>query len=299
MATHNEKWFYRTIDAALRAVLRWLPPSSISQGTALYWGYRFRPAPRVVSLRSGMRFRFESVDFIPLMIYYTGVFEPHVIRLLKMIARPGATVLDVGANIGFHTLEAWRAVGNSGRVISIEASPEHAATIRRNLETNGLPVKDIINVAVGDRNGEVALARPDGGNQGMFGINAGTEDAFFTPIKRIDDLVESASLSSLALIKIDIEGSELAALRGAAETLRRHTPAILIELNDVALARCGASSADIVTFLNEAGYDGWVIAGRGLRTITNSEPHECDECLFLPRRESRIRERLKLETLTL
>src|SRR5439155_12428729 len=103
--------------------------------------------------------------------------------------------------------------------------PEHAAAIRRNLEANGLPVNDVLNVAVGDQDGQITLARPSGGNEGMFGVNAGTEDVFSAPLRRIDGLVESAGLSRLDLIKMDIEGSELSALRGAIETLRSHRPA--------------------------------------------------------------------------
>src|SRR5205814_1997897 len=160
-----------------------------------------------------------------------------LIEYLKAIAKPGSTVLDVGANIGFHTLEAWRAVGNTGRVISIEASPAHADAVRRNLETNDFPTGEIINVAVGARDGEVSLGLPEGGNEGMFGINAGPEKAFSVPLRRIDDLLDARGVDRLDLIKIDIEGSELEALRGATRTLSSHQPAILIELNDVALQR--------------------------------------------------------------
>jgi FkbM family methyltransferase len=269
---------YRAVDAVLRMLLP-KAPQELAERVALQWGYRFRPRPRIVRLRSGMRFNFERVDHIPLLLHYAGTFEPQVIALLGKLVKPGDIVLDVGANIGFHTLEAWRAVGSQGRVISIEASSDHADAVKRNLELNRLPTRDVHNIAVGDYEGEVKLGLPAGGNQGMFGINAGDGEAFSVPMKRIDDVID---VPRLALIKMDIEGSELGALRGAEQTIRKYKPAILMELNDEALKRCGASSYDVVSFLRMLGYGGSVIGRKGLRPIQATDVHECDECLFTP-----------------
>lgn len=277
MTAHHQKFLYRAVDRALRAALRRLPLSPKTQEAALWWGYQYRPPARIIQLRSGMNFNYEAVDFIPLMLHYTGTFEPQVIAVLRDLLKPGDTVLDVGANIGFHTLECWRSVGKEGRVISIEAIPDHAQAILQNLKQNDLPTDFIINVAVGDHDGEVSLGMPIGGNQGMFGIGAGISE-FTVPMRRIDDLL--CDVCSIALIKMDIEGSELGALRGASETIRIHRPAIVIELNDPALARCGATSRQVVNFLTTAGYRGQTITRDGLRPL--GEEHECDECLFLP-----------------
>lgn len=277
MPAHNEKLIYRLADWGLRTAMRRLPPSLKSQNAALRWGYSYNPVPRTVMLRSGMRFNYETADFIPLLLHYIGTFEPHVITLLRDLLKPGDTVLDVGANVGFHTLECWAIVGKSGRVISIEAMPEHAKTIQRNLMANDLPSDDILNVAVGDHRGEVSLGLPEGGNKGMFGINAGPGE-YKVPLRRIDDLLHG--VGSLALIKMDIEGSELGALQGAKETIRKHRPAIIIELNEIALARCGATSAAVVDFLSAERYGGQTITSNGLTPL--SEGHDCDECLFLP-----------------
>jgi FkbM family methyltransferase len=234
------------------------------------------------------------VDFIPLLLYYTGVFEPGMLGYLRSILRAGDTALDVGANIGVHTLECWRAVGLSGRVISVEASPSHADSVRCNLKANSYPFDFVLNVAVGDHDGEVSLGLPEGGNQGMFGVNAGNGDAFTVTLRRLDDLLEPFALSSLALVKMDIEGSELAALRGASKTIARLRPAMLIELNELALARCEASAREVVEFLADLDYDGWIVGDGHPRPITPEMPHQCDECLFLPREADQLRVRLEL-----
>lgn len=293
-AAQQDRLSFRAVDAMLRVVLRVLPTSSLSERIALEWGYRYRPLPRIVKLRSGARFHFDRVDFIPLLLYYTGVFEPGMLRYLRALLKPGDVVVDVGANVGFHTLECWNVVGPNGQVISIEASPDHVESIRRNLRTNDYPDDNVLNVAVGDSDGEASLGLPEGGNQGMFGINAGSGGAFNIALRRIDDLLKGHQLSSLAVIKMDIEGSELSALRGASDILRRLHPAILIELNATALARCGASPSDVVRLLEDHCYQGWVIGRGHAQPIIAGMAHDCDECLFLPHHAVALRTRLNL-----
>src|SRR5262249_7527682 len=129
---------YRIIDTALRFFFRVLPVRAWTERIALWWGYRFRPAPSVVKLRSGALMRVESTDHLQLFVYYFGTFEPHCLRYLKSCAGEGATILDVGANIGVYTLEGSLAVGPSGRVIAIEAAPSHAEALRKNIQRNGM-----------------------------------------------------------------------------------------------------------------------------------------------------------------
>lgn len=277
MTKKNDMLVFRAADLVVRAILRLMPPTDTAIHLALSWGYRFDPKPHTFRLRSGLLFRYPKTDFIPLLLSYVGTFEPGVIKLLRQLLKRGDTVLDVGANIGFHTLECWNAVGRDGRVISIEAMPQHASSVRENLSLNQFPTADVLNVAVGDRDGEISLGLPEGGNQGMYGINAGQPLATVA-LRRIDDLLPD--LPSLALLKMDIEGAELMALKGAEATLRRHRPAIVIELNEKALQRCGASSKDVVSFLEDLGYRGQTITADGLRPL--NDIHDCDECLFLP-----------------
>jgi FkbM family methyltransferase len=282
MGLEKRSALYRSIDTLLMAVLRRLPSSSLTRAAALNWGYRFRPEPREITLRSGLKLLYDEPDYIPLLLYYTGAFEPHVVDHFRSILGPGDTVLDVGANIGSHTLELWNIVGRGGRVISVEASPLHSESVKRNLALNELPVDDVVNVAVGDRQGEACLGLPASGNKGMFGINAGPEGSFQVAMTRIDDLLAARRITDLALIKMDIEGSEHDALRGAADSLSRYRPALVVELNDVALQRCGSSSAEVVSFLEGAGYRGWIISSRAPQPIRAAMTHECDECLFVP-----------------
>src|ERR1035437_10859205 len=112
---------YDSINALLRFGLHIAP----SEKLALWWGCRYRPAPAVAKLRSGSLAEMTENDHLQLLLYYCGEFEPQCVELMKKHIGPGSIVLDVGANIGLYTLEAAKAVGATGRVIAIEASPGH------------------------------------------------------------------------------------------------------------------------------------------------------------------------------
>jgi FkbM family methyltransferase len=273
---------YRAVDALLRHGMRVLPAGPLSERVALWWGYRFRPGPSVAKLRSGLQIHVNSVDHLQLLIYYLGVFEARSVSILRQIIKPGVTVVDVGANIGLFTLESALATGPNGRVISIEASPAHVRMLRENLRLNAIENATPVEVAVGDSSGEALLTRPDGGNFGMFTLGAVRgDDAHRVSVRRLDQVLEEQGVSRVAVIKMDIEGSEYRALRGAERILERDRPAILIELNETALRWCDASCSAVKNLLHDAGYRGWVIGRTKLQPLVEGN-HDCDECLFIP-----------------
>lgn len=287
---------YRMIDAALRHALRALPISSWTEQIALRWGYWFRPAPRVVTLRSGARIQVEAADYLQLLVYYLGTFEPHCLRYLRSCAGEGATIVDVGANIGVYTLESSLAVGPSGRVIAIEAAPSHAEALRRNIQLNGMTNIVPIQVAVGDSAGMATLTLAGGGNLGMFTLGASSgEEVCRVAVRPIDSLLEERGISSVDLIKMDVEGSEYRALKGTAKTLETCRPALLIELNEGALQSCQSSAEQVKSFLRGLGYRGWVLGRKAVQPIPeNGSNHHCDECLFVHRQNASLIRKLAL-----
>jgi len=273
---------FQAADLALRFGLRLAPPSSLSEHIALWWGYRFQPGPEAIKLRSGAQIQVFDIEHSQLLLRYLGTFEPHCLAYLYKYATPGATVLDVGANIGLYTIEASRAVGASGHVIAIEAAPSHARSVESSIILNGSSNVTVVNVAVGSETGLAILSLPSNGNMGMFTLgNVDGNESCTVPVKRIDDIMDELGIASVDFIKMDIEGSELRALNGAASLLKRHHPPILIELNEIALNACGATSGDVKALLFSFGYKGWIVRRDGLTPLTIEMGHECDECLFL------------------
>ncbi len=117
-------------------------------------------------------------------------------------------------------------------MISIEALPKHAETVRSSVEVNRMRGVEVHATAVGEASGTAVLTRPADSNAGMFTLGSvdGSE-THTVPVRRIDDIVAGRRID---FIKMDIEGSEYKALLGAAETLKQKPP-ILIELNGPAL----------------------------------------------------------------
>src|SRR5262249_49339909 len=144
--------------------------------------------------------------------------------------------------------------------------------------------------AVGASAGMATLTLADGGNLGMFTLGAGSgEEVCRVAVRSIDSLLEEHGISSVDLIKMDVEGSEYRALRGAANTLERCRPSLLIELNEEALRGCQSSTEQVKSFLRDLGYRGWLLGRKTLQPIPeNQVNHYCDECLFIHRQKTSL-----------
>jgi FkbM family methyltransferase len=287
---------YRFLDYMLRMGLRVLPVSDWSERVALWWGFRYQPAPCVVMLRSGALIQVDPTDYLQLLIYYLGTFEPHCLSLMKSCVSKGATVIDVGANIGIYTLESSFAIGQMGRVISIEPAPLNVQALKKSIELNCMTNVTLIEVAVGDSTGSATLSLAQGGNLGMFSLAQQKSDkSYDVEVRCLDDLLEENDIAVVDFIKMDIEGSEYRALCGAVRILRRCQPPVLVELNEKALRSCHSSSQEVKELLCNLGYRGWVIGRKACRPIESPHSvHNCDECLFIHQQHYSLMQKLGL-----
>ena len=147
--------------------------------------------------------------------------EPELARLGQYMPR-GGTALDVGAWYGPWTR---RMAAYADRVVAIEAHPELAELLRRTV-----PGVDVRHGAASDRGGEIALSVPAAGPAlGLSSVEStGSGLSITVPRIAIDDL----GLDEVRFMKMDVEGHEHAALRGAAGTIARHRPLVLLELEE-------------------------------------------------------------------
>lgn len=159
----------------------------------------------------------------------------------------GKIVYDVGAWEGVLTLFFARAVGGRGQVIACEPNPRSAARLRENLALNLLRHVRLFEVALGDVEGQAWLHVPDGiAARGHLSMN-GTGIA--VPVRRLDALIAEEGLPAPDFVKVDVEGAELAVLRGAQATLTRCRPILLIEVHPQ------TDRAALWTLLRALGYD--------------------------------------------
>lgn len=187
-------------------------------------------------------------------LMWAGAYEPGLIRMLKFFLKPGMYFLDLGANIGYFSALASALVGPGGRVFAFEPSPVCCARLSENL--CGFEQAGIYKYAASDTNGRRAfyLHSRESGWGSLLADHDLTECVHVDTI-RLDDWAQEAGIQRLDFVKIDIEGSEYAALLGARRLLRGFRPIVVAELNGVCLARNRHTPDDVLRLLREAGYD--------------------------------------------
>lgn len=176
--------------------------------------------------------------------YVLGTAEPEAIRYIAAHLRPGDAFLDLGANVGYFTLVGAALVGREGRVLSFEPAPANAAALRRNVELNRLDTVEVIEAAVSDRRGSASFDLGDDDQSGRLG--SGTQTVRTVTV---DDELARTGLTP-ALVKIDVEGAEEAAVRGMLATLRAHRPTLICEMHQHPDLR-----APLPTALRDHGYE--------------------------------------------
>ncbi|MEO5821821.1 MAG: FkbM family methyltransferase [Vicinamibacteraceae bacterium] len=217
--------------------------------------------PFAVTWADGLQFHIAPSDQLSRVVYVSGTYEPHTLRLLRSWLAPGAVFVDAGANAGVVSIAAARWVGPSGRVISLEPSAREFARLVDHVGLNGLSQVTPIRAAVTDASGWQTLrvaADPCGGLNTLGDafaypglLMAGVEDVATTSL---DALVADQALIKVDVIKLDVEGSEAAALRGGAATLATHRPVVVVEVCAASLTASGSSVHAVDSLLRAAGY---------------------------------------------
>ncbi len=191
--------------------------------------------------------------------------EATFIEILKSSIGAGMTVVEAGAHIGYVTLQAARAVGPSGRVFAFEANPRAVPLIERNLTVNGLNEHvTVVPLALADVPGQHAFFLSGGGDTSSLHEPEGASERIEVTVTALDDWLDPTV--RVAVVKLDIEGGEVAALRGMRETLTRAGPGLVVfaECNPSMLERSGASTSELIELLQGNELDvRWIDESRG------------------------------------
>lgn len=163
---------------------------------------------------------------------------------------PGDVVVDVGSNIGTHTLAAATRVGERGLVIAIEPHPRTFSYLEHNVRRNGVHHVVLMNLALGNRDSLVGFSDRYEDNENL--VMESQTAPITVPMRQLDS-IEPAPGRSIALLKIDVEGFELPILQGASQTLTR-VQAILYEACDAHFARFGYRFAQLLQWLENCGF---------------------------------------------
>jgi FkbM family methyltransferase len=207
------------------------------------------------ALPDGYRMRFYP-SAVSTSCWLDRQFRPADSTVVRRLLRPGATFVDVGANVGSLSLLAWTRVRPRGRVMAIEPHPRTYRFLVGNVALNGFAI-ETYNLAVGAEPCELSFTslRSDDQNRATPAPPGGGDVR--VAVTTLDRLVGDADVD---LLKIDTEGFELRVLAGATATLRR-CAAIYIEDSDRNLRRYGGSSAELRETLCDAGFVPFRIEG--------------------------------------
>lgn len=219
----------------------------------------------LLECRYGSMLSFKNDSVIGRSLQLYGEWAEHELSCLKPYIRPGSTVVDVGANIGTHTLAFSQWVAD-GEVVAIEGQPLVSGILSTNCFMNQRSNVQVVNAICSTTSGWLRV-RPDYTKEENVGAVSFRNEASINnpstwrritdwfkrpkgpdvvPIRKLDDIVTSNNVS---LIKLDIEGMELDALRGASRLLRESQPVLYMEqLNTEQLPQ-------LYKLLSEYGYN--------------------------------------------
>lgn len=226
-----------------------------------HYGRPVRKDARVVLTSYGdLRIAVDLDDVAICWCIINGDYEPELSAIVQKLVRPGDVCVDAGANVGYFTALLGQSVGQHGMVYAFEPFPRVANMLRLTVSESRLQDRvDVRQKALGLEAGSFNLVYADEAyNYG--GSYISTEEMPPTPglssatveVVTLDD--ELADIARLDVLKMDVEGFELCALRGARRLLGRFHPILIMELLPHGLARQGHSVLDIVSFLESRDY---------------------------------------------
>ncbi len=197
--------------------------------------------------RHGLFFFNRNDLFIGRSLDLYGEWCEAEIALLGQVLRPGDTALDIGANIGTHTLAFSNLVGPGGLVHALEPQRHVFHLLCTNVSVNLRDNVHCLHKAAGQEGGSIRMPVVSPDQAFNFGAVRSTREGEEIEVIAVDDL----GLAACRLLKIDVEGMEPAVIAGASQTIARHRPFIFVECND-------ASNADaIIGAVSAHDYDLW------------------------------------------
>ena len=176
--------------------------------------------------------------------FLRGTYHESETATLIGLINPGDVVYDIGAHVGYYTLVAAQAAGD-GRVIAFEPLELNRKTLRKHIEVNGIGNITVLPYAVSCTSGIEQFDLAGGTGRGQLS----TGGKLAVEVKTIDELYSSGTIPPPNLIKMDIEGAEVSALKGAVRVIEACSPRIFLATHGAEIRR------ECEEFLRSHGYD--------------------------------------------
>jgi FkbM family methyltransferase len=252
---------------------------------------RFRGAelrPRTVP--EGYTFPIDRGTLIGWNVHFFGSYEPEVREQIKRWLGPGDVAIDVGANVGWHTLLMATRVGPRGRVYAFEPNETTRVRLLDAVRANRLAQVIVDARAAAEHSGAGGFQAPPAGEvwdgtgrllgPAVQGGSAGGHDgpprgSHEVECVTLDRFAAASGIDRIHLVKIDVEGWELSVLRGARRLLDEARPVVVFEYDPAYVSRCGGTGADLTACLAGSGYSLFALE-RGRPPSAVARLGECD-----------------------
>ncbi|MDR0631897.1 MAG: FkbM family methyltransferase [Holosporaceae bacterium] len=238
------------------------------KGWVRWWKYLRLKKPITMKWIDDLILRIHPGSEVFRSLFVRGIYDPNLVVVIDSLLPQGGVFLDIGANMGYVSLLASRKVGEKGKVFALEPSSRDFRRLVDNVNINGLG--NIIfphRLAASDKNTKMKLLiaseernflNTSGSEISFKGVEkVGTEEVAALPL---DAFVENEKIKRIDVIKLDIEGSELYALKGAKNTIERYHPAIILGVNHRALKICETDCSELQKSIDEMKYHIYRIA---------------------------------------
>lgn len=197
------------------------------------WLHRWLPAYQgVIRLANGAQMEVDSHQKTERWLLFAGDYQPALTNVLRHHTRPGAYCMDLGANLGFYTVQLAQWTGPTGRVVAFEANPAMAARVRRNVALNHFDNVTLIERPVHASIEPVSFTiMTDPGKSSIHASGSSPQalETLALEATTIDATLDQSGWQRLDVIKIDIEGNDCNALLGGRQSLAHFRPFIVFE----------------------------------------------------------------------
>lgn len=210
----------------------------------------------VVTLRNGARMLVRGKGHRGRILMYMGDFEAIITFAAQRLLKPGDTVLDIGANMGWFSMTAAPIVGLSGSVHAFEPQPQLVPLIAASITMNEFSQVHLHDYALSDSEG-TATMHVLKGNSGAGRLDAETGELWETvtvKLRYAGEALESLCLTKVRMVKIDVEGHEATVFEAARDTLTKTLPEVVIFESIPSIESAELFERPAVKFLVEMGY---------------------------------------------
>jgi FkbM family methyltransferase len=210
---------------------------------------------------------------VEISLILSGYYEKHIIEIMREILKPGMVVLDIGANIGYHTLISSKLVGNTGKIYSFEPEPHNFKLLLKNIEINEFKNIIPINKALSNNIGstKLFLDTQSDGKHSLSEKNVNTNKFIEVEKITLDSFYENMGENRrIDFIKIDVEGAEGLVIKGGGKLLKENDIMIIMEFIPFYIRNLGASPEKLLSLLMGFGFEFYLIEQK-VGTIVKSK----------------------------